>query len=78
MPTVLRSGPYRIFFYSNEGREPPHVHVERDSSEAKFWLHEVTLAVNVGFPDREITTIIEILEQNRELLIGKWNEHFGN
>lgn len=30
MPTILRDGPYRLFFYSNEGEEPPHVHVERD------------------------------------------------
>jgi hypothetical protein len=28
VPTVLRVGPYRFFFYSNEGTEPPHVHVE--------------------------------------------------
>jgi hypothetical protein len=38
MPTVLRSGPYRFFFYAGDGSEPPHVHVERDDSEAKFWL----------------------------------------
>ena len=24
MPTVLRWGPYRAFFYSNERGEPPH------------------------------------------------------
>jgi hypothetical protein len=28
MPTVLRSGPYRFFFYSADRGEPPHVHVE--------------------------------------------------
>ena len=27
MPTVLRWGPYRAFFYSNENDEPAHVHV---------------------------------------------------
>src|SRR5260370_284948 len=27
MPTVLRWGPYRAFFYSNERGEPPHIHV---------------------------------------------------
>jgi len=25
MPTVLRSGPYRLYFYSNENDEPPHI-----------------------------------------------------
>jgi Domain of unknown function (DUF4160) len=38
MPTVLRSGPYRFFLYAGDGGEPPHVHVERDAAEAKFWL----------------------------------------
>jgi hypothetical protein len=34
MPTVLRLGPYRFFFYAGDGEEPLHVHVERDDSEA--------------------------------------------
>jgi hypothetical protein len=43
MPTVLRSGPYRLFFYSGDRGEPPHVHVERESSVAKVWLDPVRL-----------------------------------
>jgi hypothetical protein len=35
MPTVLRVGPYRFFFYSGDGGEPPHIHVERDQYAAK-------------------------------------------
>jgi len=38
MPTVLRSGPHRFYFYAGDQDEPPHVHVERDDSEAKYWL----------------------------------------
>jgi hypothetical protein len=34
MPTVLRSGPYRFFFYSGDAGEPSHVHIERDGSVA--------------------------------------------
>ena len=30
MPTVIRSGPYRFFFYAGDRDESPHVHVERD------------------------------------------------
>ncbi len=26
MPTALRSGPYRLFFYSGDRHEPLHVH----------------------------------------------------
>lgn len=41
MPTVLRSGPYRFYFYAGDRAEPLHVHVERDDAEAKFWLDPV-------------------------------------
>jgi hypothetical protein len=38
MPTIVRDGPYRLFFYSADGAEPPHVHIERDAAIAKYWL----------------------------------------
>jgi hypothetical protein len=41
MPTVLRSGPYRVYFYSHESNEPAHVHIDRDQASCKFWLSEV-------------------------------------
>jgi hypothetical protein len=50
MPTVLRWGAYRAFFYSNEPGEPPHVHVRSGDFEAKFWLHDLSVAVNTDFP----------------------------
>jgi hypothetical protein len=43
MPTVLRAGPYRFLFYSDDSGEPPHVHVERDDNSAKFWLNPIRL-----------------------------------
>ncbi|MFN2386770.1 MAG: DUF4160 domain-containing protein [Thermoanaerobaculia bacterium] len=44
MPTLGRFGPFRFFFYSNEGAHPPHVHVQQESKIAKFWLDPVALA----------------------------------
>ena len=44
MPTVLKIKAYRFFFFSLEGDEPPHVHVEQDEKTAKFWLRPVNLA----------------------------------
>jgi hypothetical protein len=43
MPTVLCIGPYRFFFYAGDRNEPEHIHVERDRSNAKFWLDPVRL-----------------------------------
>jgi hypothetical protein len=78
MPTVLRHGPYRFFFYSGDGSEPPHVHVERDDSEAKFWLNPVRLERSQGFRRKEIERIEGIAELNRELLLERWHEFFDN
>ena len=77
MPTVLRSGPYRFYFYSHEPNEPPHVHVDRDDLSAKFWLDPVALAVNFGFNAREISRLEETVSANREALLEAWHGHFG-
>ena len=61
MPTVLRVGPYRIFFYSADGIEPPHVHIERDTRIAKFWLDPVRLATSGGFGSRDLRDIERIV-----------------
>ena len=78
MPTVLRWGPYRAFFYSNEGDEPAHIHVRSGDKEAKFWLDDLSVAINAGFPAHEIGGMIRHLKGNRDKLLGAWNEHFGN
>ncbi len=78
MPTVLRWGAYRAFFYSNEGEEPAHIHVRAGDSEAKFWLHDLTVAVNAGFRTHEMSDIIRHLKQNRDELMSAWSEHFGD
>jgi hypothetical protein len=76
MPTVLRVGPFRFFFYSGDGGEPPHVHVERDDCEAKFWLDPVRLERSHGLSRKEINRIRELIEENREQLLESWNEFF--
>ena len=78
MPTVFRWGPYRAFFYSADGAEPAHVHVRSGDMEAKIWLHDLTLAVNLGFRPHEIGAIIRQLRMRQAELMDAWNEHFGN
>ncbi|MGK2926993.1 MAG: DUF4160 domain-containing protein [Lysobacterales bacterium] len=56
MPTVLRQGPYRFFWYSHEPNEPAHVHIDRDQCSAKFWLEPVGFARNIGFSRHELKT----------------------
>ena len=78
MPTVLRSGPYRVYFFSHEPNEPPHVHVDRDDQSAKFWLRPVGLALNLGFSPVELRRIQQMLRENENDLMEKWNARFGN
>lgn len=77
MPTVLRSGPYRCYFYSHEPNEPPHIHVDREDLSAKFWLDPVQLANNFGFRAHELREIQSIVTENRGDLLEAWNEFFG-
>lgn len=77
MPTVLRIGSYRFYFYSHEPDEPPHVHIDRDDSSTKFWLQPVSLARNRGFSARELRQVQGLVEQHQAELLEAWNEHFG-
>jgi len=77
MPTVLRIGPYRFFFYSNELGEPPHIHVQRENSLAKFWLEPVTLAVSIRFSSHELNKVQRHILNNREKFLEAYNEYFG-
>jgi len=78
MPTVLRVRGHRFFFSSNEGQEPPHVHVETADHYAKFWLAPVALAISVGYDASELRELREIVVQHRELLEERWHEYFGD
>jgi hypothetical protein len=77
MPTVLRVGRFRFFFYSNEGQEPPHIHVKSGSDEAKFWLDPIAMAANHGFNGRELNEIERLVGEHREQLVEAWDEHLG-
>lgn len=77
MPTVFRVGPYRFYFFSNEGSEPPHVHVDRDACTIKVWLDPVELARSRGFRPAEIGGIVRMVADRRADLWEAWHDHFG-
>ncbi len=76
MPTVLRAGPYRFFFFSADRDEPPHVHVERDERRAKFWLRPVRLQESGGFSRTELRRAQTMVQENAEQLLRAWDEFF--
>jgi hypothetical protein len=76
MPTVLREAGYRFFFYSNEGREPPHVHVQKAEAYAKVWLDTLVVSDVNGFNSSRVSQIIEIVRANQTFLLETWHEFF--
>ena len=76
MPTVLRSGPLRFFFYAGDAAEPPHVHVESDDGEAKFWLDPARLVRSHGLRGKDIRQIQDLVEQHQAELLEAWHEFF--
>jgi hypothetical protein len=77
MPEVLRISGFRFFFFSREGREPRHIHVEQAERYAKFWLEPVALAESRGFRVAEMRELYSLIAQNREKFILAWDEHFS-
>jgi hypothetical protein len=77
VPTIARIGPYRFFFFANEGLEPPHVHIQRDRALAKFWLRPPALASAGGFSGRELRRLHALVEANRDRFEEAWHEFFA-
>jgi hypothetical protein len=77
MPTVLRVGPYRCFFYAGDRDEPLHIHVEREDKIAKFWLDPIRLESSGGFSRTEIGHILKIINQHHQRFMEAWHEYFG-
>lgn len=78
MPTVLRIGAFRFFFYSNENAEPAHIHVRSADGEAKYWLDPSSLVWNRGFNERQLRQIEQLIRDNQDSLLAAWAEFFGD
>ncbi len=78
MPTILRIKGYRFFFFSREGNEPAHVHIEQAERYAKYWLNPTQLAESDGFRSSEISELSKLVQENKKLFEESWNEYFSS
>jgi uncharacterized protein DUF4160 len=78
VPTVLRWRGYRFYFFSNEGQEPPHIHVDHGERTAKFWLADVRLARNIGYSNRQLLELSDKISAERESFLEAWRVYFGD
>lgn len=80
MPTILLILGWRLYFYSNEGHEPIHVHAEKGDTECKFWLFpdkfEISEAYSHQLSAKENREIRRIIFGHYDIIVEAWNEHF--
>ena len=77
-PTVLREGPFRIYFFSREETRS-HVHVYCADGEAKFWLEPQTeVAHNYGLSGPQLRLAEALIRKHEEVIRAAWHRHFGD
>jgi len=76
MPTLFIVFGLRFFFYSNE-HLPIHVHVRNADGEAKFSVEDVKLIANKGLKRKDVSLALSLIEENKQIIIAKWNEYHG-
>jgi hypothetical protein len=77
-PTILRQGPFRLFFFSRE-ESRIHVHVAHPDGEAKFWLAPtIAVATSVGLSERQLREASAVVEEHLEEIRHAWHRHFGS
>lgn len=77
MPTIFRKHGLRFYFFSSDGNEPPHVHIEGEGGEAKFWADPLQMEWSRGFGSGTLLRIESLLRENQSLILEKWHEFFG-
>jgi ribosomal protein L16/L10AE len=76
-PTVVRDGPFRLFFFSREETRI-HVHVSHPDGEAKFWLTPVVhIATSTGLNNRQLADAQVVVNRHLQEIQDAWNHHFG-
>ncbi len=75
----IRLNIFRIsFLFISNDHEPIHIHISKVSSEAKFnIIPTVKLIKNIGFKSTELKIIEAIIEENKEIIIEKWQQYFS-
>jgi hypothetical protein len=81
MPTIFRKNGWRIFFYSNEGKEHMHVHAIKGETEAKYWISQklnmISYANSLNLSPILQRELEELLIEQLPQIIKNWNIYFS-
>ena len=77
MPEIFRIFGFSFFFYSRE-HEPIHVHVEGNDGYAVFDLvgDGFVLREEHGIKTNDLKKIQGVIDENKDIIINRWKEHF--
>lgn len=75
MPTIFIFFGLRFMFYSDD-HEPIHVHILKDNHEAKYNVEHIEQIYNHGFKAHELKLIESVIEENKAIIIERWNSYF--
>ncbi len=80
MPTIIYINGWRLFFFSNEGNEPIHVHAEKGGMACKYWLlqsdRKIQLSWSYGMNSKDRRAVESIILDNFDLILWFWEKHF--
>ena len=83
MPSIFSISGYKVYFWSNEGLEPIHVHVSKGKPSAdstKIWITQngrcIVANNNSKIPDSELADMLDIISAQFFVICAKWKEHF--
>ncbi len=81
MPTILRVRGWRVFFYSDEGQEPIHIHARKGGAECKLWLlvddYDIDVAWSYNLNPALRREIRKIVFDHFELIVEEWDRYFS-
>ena len=75
MPELFRMFGMRFLFFINE-HLPIHIHVKNADGSAKFNIDPLELIENNGLKQKDIYLAESIIEENKELIVEKWEQYF--
>lgn len=77
MPTIIRKDGFDVTIFTND-HEPPHVHVFKADAEIVVNLDPVSIRDNYRMSKREAVKAVDIVADNREMLLEAWNQIHGD
>lgn len=83
MPSLFTIFGYKIYFWSNEGNEPVHVHVSKGKpspSATKIWITQTggTISVNSSrIPKKDLVKIETFVQSNVINIVNAWSKVFN-